>query len=87
MSILSNSGVAAAVAATFVLVLAGGCAPEQGGAPAEIGVENPAPSGSGFHSSPDSIDRTEAPRQGVDSAPCVFSPDAAERLGRTPCLT
>ena len=89
MSILGKNPVTTAgVAAAFVLVLASGC-----GAPATIlvdpGPPEPSTAGSPFHTSPDHVDRPErpgeAPSQGA--APCVFSADAAERLGRTPCLS
>ena len=89
MSILGkNHFSTAGVAAVFVLVLAAsGC-----GAPARVldpGPPEPSRTGAPFHTSPDHVDRParpgEAPSEGA--APCVFSADAAERLGRSPCLS
>lgn len=88
MSILGKNPVTTAgVAAAFVLVLASGC-----GAPADITTperEKPTPTQPSFRGSPDKLDRLPETGQppSVNSAPCVFSADAAERLGRTPCLS
>ena len=88
MNTIKHQMKATIVASALALTFASGCGTEVGTAPAEVGVdqEAPAPPEPRFQS-PDSIDRLPTAPRSAAATPCVYSADAAERLGRAPCVS